>query len=202
MTDKQNIINKASDLFLKYGYSKVTTDEIAGFAGISKKTLYNHFTNKEDLLVSVIDQIFSTLETDLQEVLAGNANYKEKLRLVISAVSKALSQLNHHFLQDIQVKMPIVWDDLVRRKETLVKKYFGQMLEEGRQQGLVRTDINPDVLMLMLQISVEHLFDPQYILTLPKNMYPHIPANNQQIFDNIIKILFSGFLNDEAKKKV
>lgn len=202
MTDKQNIIIKASDLFLKYGYSKVTTDEVAGFAGISKKTLYNHFTNKEDLLVSVIDEIFCTLETDLQEVLTGKESYKEKLRLVINAVSKALSQLNHHFLQDIQVKMPIVWDDLIRRKETLVKKYFGQMLEEGRQQGLVRTDINPDVLMLMLQISVEHLFDPQYILTLPKNMYPHIPVNNQQIFDNIIKILFNGFLKEQAKTQV
>jgi hypothetical protein len=76
------------------------------------------------------------------------------------------------------------------------------MLEEGRQQGLVRTDINPDVLMLMLQISVEHLFDPQYILTLPKNMYPHIPVNNQQIFDNIIKILFNGFLKEQAKTQV
>lgn len=200
MTDKQNILNKAGELFLKYGYSKVTTDEIAGFAGISKKTLYNHFTTKEALLVSVIDDIFNTLESELQSVLSSEENFKDKLRLIINASSKALSRLNHHFLQDVQIKMPYVWDDLVRKKESLVKKYFGQMLEEGRKKGLVRTDINHDVVMLMLQISVEHLFDPQYILTLPKNMYPDIPADNQQIFDNIIKILFNGFFIKDAKE--
>ncbi len=52
---KERIINSAADLFSKRGYSHVRVDDIAEFAGISKKTIYNHFPNKSSMIDAVIE---------------------------------------------------------------------------------------------------------------------------------------------------
>ena len=200
--DKEQIIAKSRALFLHYGYSKVTTDEIAKRTGISKKTLYNYFNNKEELLAIVIDDIFNTLRKELNEIINTSLDYPKKLRKVIDCVSNTLSKLTTYFLEDIQLKMPEKWKDLVKQKDELIKNYFGKILNEGIDTGYVRTDVNKDVVMLMLQISVEHLFDPNFIQELPRDIFTNIPDSNQKIFDNIIKVLYHGILKEDMKDEL
>ena len=60
MTERQEIINKAAELYLKYGIKSITVDDLANELGISKKTIYQHISNKEELLEAVINELTST----------------------------------------------------------------------------------------------------------------------------------------------
>jgi len=55
---KKNIILKATELFMKLGFKSVTMDDIAKEMGISKKTIYSHFSNKETVVAVVTDHVF------------------------------------------------------------------------------------------------------------------------------------------------
>lgn len=66
---KNRIKSIAKDLFSKWGYSKVTTDEISSALGISKRTLYNFFESKEKLLEEIIQEELSKIEILINDLL-------------------------------------------------------------------------------------------------------------------------------------
>jgi hypothetical protein len=110
--------------------------------------------------------------------------------------------LNTHFLEDIQRKLPKTWFMLVHQKDELVKKYFTRLLEEGIASGDVNRNINKDIAVLMLIISIEHLFDPNFLRNLPRDIFPNVPKTTSEIFDKILYILYHGILTDPNKNQL
>src|SRR6202000_2790704 len=67
MDVKERILSKAADLFMRYGIRSITMDEIASQLGISKKTIYQFFTDKDDLVSAVIEREISANEMECVE---------------------------------------------------------------------------------------------------------------------------------------
>ena len=65
---KNNIIAKATELFMKLGFKSVTMDDIAKEMGISKKTIYTHFNNKQTIIGVVTDHLFETVCNDIDAI--------------------------------------------------------------------------------------------------------------------------------------
>ena len=63
---KEQIISKSKDMFLKLGFKSVTMDDIASEMGISKKTIYKYFSNKDDLIENTIE----LAHKEVQEIIA------------------------------------------------------------------------------------------------------------------------------------
>ncbi|MGK7397739.1 MAG: TetR/AcrR family transcriptional regulator [Candidatus Cyclobacteriaceae bacterium M3_2C_046] len=199
---KEHIINRSTELFLYYGFSKVTADEIAKSAGISKKTLYNYFSGKEEILNAVVNQILLDLESKANIIIQEDDLFPQKLKQVINIVSDALAKLTPQFLEDIQIKLPETWQFLVKQKDEIIKKYFTKLLEQGNETGYLRPEINKEIATIMLMISVEHLFDPNFIQNLPRDVFTNIPRSTNEIFDKIIDVLYHGILTEAAKKEI
>jgi AcrR family transcriptional regulator len=66
---KQRIESKAQEMFYRYGYSRVTMEEIASTLGISKKTLYKHFSNKEHLLKEIVHKTKCEIEAFVNKLI-------------------------------------------------------------------------------------------------------------------------------------
>ena len=61
---KEKIINKAKEMFLRLGFKSITMDDIASEIGISKKTIYKYFSNKDILIENTIELAFSEVQEE------------------------------------------------------------------------------------------------------------------------------------------
>lgn len=76
---KEDIISKAMDMFLTYGFKSVTMDDLAHEMGISKKTIYTHFNNKTQLVEQGVCQLFEEVSEGIEEILSLKKNPIEEL---------------------------------------------------------------------------------------------------------------------------
>lgn len=82
MEKKVEIIEKALDHFLKKGSKIITMDDIANEFGLSKKTLYSMFENKEALLNEAVDLLWNNFLTEVETIINSNENPLKKIILI------------------------------------------------------------------------------------------------------------------------
>jgi len=181
---KERILDTAEKRFFQYGLRKVTMDEIASDLGISKKTLYKHYSGKEDLARGVIkkfqDGIVALLENMKQEV----PNPVERFERLIIEVSKRRSAMCNQFPVDIKMDIPDLWEDIEDFKKRQLMVYTGHILQEGIEKELIRDDINTEIAAIMYQSAIQSLVCPE---TMEENHF-----SVDEIFSNISKIFLEG----------
>jgi AcrR family transcriptional regulator len=79
MDKKEVIINTARDLFTKYGYKKVSMDEIANEANVTKKTIYSYFTDKDTLFMYFINEEIENVKNEFEIIEKKNIPFVEKV---------------------------------------------------------------------------------------------------------------------------
>lgn len=91
---KEQILNKATDMFLTLGFKSVTMDDIANEMGISKKTIYQHFSNKDSLVKAVTTNLFEDISCGIDQIILANKNPIEELFAIKDFVLKNLKDEN------------------------------------------------------------------------------------------------------------
>ncbi len=182
----------ARTLFLDHGYSKVSASEIAGAIGISKKTLYREFVTKEDILRAVVLPKLKESTKRIERVLADRTlAFPEKLQQVLAIMGTQQQRVSPIFVRDIAVHAPEVWREIQEHKKARLKK-FETLLEEGIELGYFRADIPQEVIVRMHTAAVESLMTPHALVELP--------CTSQEVFQNIVTVLFEGILCDAKRK--
>jgi AcrR family transcriptional regulator len=198
---QSNVINGAKELFFLEGYGTITADRIAKKAGISKKTLYRYFISKREILEKVVENVIINLTYQLNDILLKeNISYPEKLKETISAFSITLSLISNSFLADIQRNAPDVWKKIIEFKKDMAFNHFRKLLDEGLRQGQINPNINKDISILIMLSAVNNLFNPIFLNQLPENIIKKIPESTNDIYNQVIKVIYEGILSDTAKK--
>ncbi len=189
---RTRIVEAARELFLDHGYSKVSASELAGALGISKKTLYREFETKEDILRAVVLPKLKESAKRLDHVLADDSlSFPEKLQMVLSIMGTQQQRVSPVFVRDISVHAPEVWNEIQEQKKARLKK-FESLLQEGSKLGYFRSDIPQEVIVRMHTAAVEALMNPHALVELP--------CTSQEVFRNIVTVLFEGILCDGKRK--
>src|SRR6056297_869503 len=129
---KQRILNKVRELFFKRGFNKVTMDELALELGMSKKTLYNHFEGKSEMLTQVIQDLKSELTAGVDRILIDdNLNFVEKLSSILSFIGDKLSGMEAPFISDLRKSYPELSNELDNYKKEAAFNRFSSLLDEG-----------------------------------------------------------------------
>lgn len=149
MDSKQQIISKAADLFMRYGIKSVTMDDLARELGISKKTLYEHVSNKSDL----IEQIFEQMITEEKQVMAHYREISkdaiEEILHITRFVLKNLRRLSPTTVYDLQKYYRSTWKMMESLQCNHIYELIRDNLERGIVQGVYRETINPDIIAKM-----------------------------------------------------
>lgn len=157
---RAEIVNAARTYFLRFGYSRVSTDEIVRSVGRSKKTLYRHFETKEALLHAVLERINKDLEARIVAVLADAAPPLRRLEEVLHAVALHVASTAEALSADLRAKSPDLWQQgFGDRREGLVKLLAG-VVEQGVAAGVLRDDIAPQAAMRVFLAAAEALAGP------------------------------------------
>lgn len=164
---KNKILEKASELFLTFGVKTVTMDEIAEKMAISKKTIYEHYKNKTDLIKATSHFVFERISTRISAI----CNDKEHISPI-----KALFDIDALVMEcidddntvefQLQKYYPEISRSLEEKKFTLITESVTENLERGIELGLYRTDLNIPIIARLyftssIAIKNSELFSPK-----------------------------------------
>lgn len=163
MEDK--IIGKATEMFLTLGFKSVTMDDIATGMGISKKTIYQHFENKNDLVEAVTMNLFETISCGIDEIITLNQNPIEELFAIKDFVMKNLKNESTSPIYQLQKYYPQIHKTLMSRQFDKMGDCVVDNLKKGMVQNLFREDINVELIARfyfagMTSIKDAELFNP------------------------------------------
>lgn len=145
MDPKQQILNKAAELFMRYGIKSVTMDDIARHLGVSKKTLYEHFSNKSEL----IEQIFQEKVREEKEMMTYFRDHSEdaieEILKITEFVVNNLRHLPSTTVYDLQKYYRSTWKMMESLHCNHVYEVIKENLQRGISQGVFRQDMDPDI---------------------------------------------------------
>lgn len=190
---RNRIITKAHELFVQYGFSKSTMEEIAEQLSISKKTLYKHFRNKEE----VLREGFNTMKCEIEGQIDAIINDKEmdfmqKLSRIMLYVADKVNQFKGHFMTDLQKNHPQIYAEIqeFRRKNTYAK--MSLLINEGVEKGVFRADIDKNLLVIMYTSAINAVINPDVLSKLP--------LSGEAAYRSIISVLFEGMLTEKGRE--
>ena len=144
---KNKIIIRATELFLSLGFKSVTMDDLAQSMGISKKTIYQFFKNKDQLIRSCTRSIQTKLVEEFNEIRKNAGNPIIELFQVKKEVMKILGNTETAPQFQLQKFYPEIYKELKDREFDLVGKNLQKSLERGINSGYFRKEINIDFIM-------------------------------------------------------
>jgi AcrR family transcriptional regulator len=135
------ILDAADRLLARYGYKKMTIDDVAREAGIGKGTVYLHFKSKQDLVLSHIDRIIDRLLEEFDRIVTGDASADEKLReMLLLRVLFRFDSVQHYTESIAEVLRDLRTELLERRKRYFEDeaKIIAKVVREGQKTGALR----------------------------------------------------------------
>ena len=147
---KDRIIQQAGELFMKHGVKRISMDEIASRLGISKRTIYQNFEDKEDLLLQYIRHL-ELIKSEYIKDLSKNEHTVVHVFLKTIEMHKEFDFINIIFIDDVKKYYPKANQELIDQQNRGIS-FIRQFLEEGMAQSVIRKDLNIEVVSFLLQI--------------------------------------------------
>jgi len=147
---RNRLIAHAATLFAENGCRAITMDDIANSMGMSKRTIYEIFSDKANLLEACLHYYFDQHELDAQQILHSSDNIIGAIFKMLENTSKLFFQLKFNFFNEVQKYYPVIYNNTV---EIYKQKYLEdteKLLRKGKQDGIVRKDINPFILAVLI----------------------------------------------------
>ncbi|WP_420146632.1 TetR/AcrR family transcriptional regulator [Spirosoma sp.] len=172
---KERILAEAERLFWKYGIRSVTMEDIAKQLGISKKTIYQHFNDKEQILSQVIEGKMGRDQSEMMCMAVEADNPVEEIMHVLSMIQKHADQVSPNLLIDLKRHYPQAFAQFRRYKEGEIMRSILENIQKGISQGLYRADLNPAILARLRVEQIELAFNndifPTDQYTMPEIQY-------------------------------
>lgn len=131
------LMEKAEELFMKYGYNAVSVDQIASESGISKMTIYKHFPSKEELFIEVIMKISDFYTEKLLDKINEKYHTVEKIQAMYIYSLQMSSQFPPVLYKDI-LEHANIFEKVKEIKEKITLSIWHDMLEDGIKKGEIR----------------------------------------------------------------
>lgn len=158
---REQIMKKAFQAMNVQG-TKFTMDDLTKELGVSKRTLYEYFKSKEDIIAAVLDTTFADLENQLEEILRNHElAIIPRLTALIIASPKNLGPINERVIDDIERYMPKEWakiEAFQEKKWTMIE----EVINQGVKQGLFRP-VSMAILHRMFIGATNELLDWQFL---------------------------------------
>jgi len=172
MDDKmKEILEKATTVFLRFGIKSVTMDDVARELGISKKTLYVHFKDKNELVSQILASKIEEDQRTCCMVQKDATNAIEEMFGIISFVIENVGKINPSVFLDLQKYHADAWELITNYKHSFIHKTVMKNIERGKSEGIYREELNPDIIARIFIAMTDLLFDgktfpwPEYTLT-------------------------------------
>lgn len=165
MDPKNKIIERSLDLFLQNGCKSVTMDQVAHENGISKRTLYEIFTDKSQLLEECIQLMYSQMKESAVRFNDSSVNVIDVLFTIHETHSDVLLDLKKNFFMELKRYYYSVYKKSVNNFIEFHKTKTHDFIVRGQKEGLIRADLNVDLVSKVI-IEISNILDSSDFYTL------------------------------------
>jgi TetR/AcrR family transcriptional regulator, cholesterol catabolism regulator len=144
--DLKNILMKVRDWYMKYGIKGITMDDVANELGISKKTLYQYVTDKDDLVGKFIDFEIEIRQEEICRCFKTGFNSIEELFEISIFMNKIIRSQNPATEHDLKKYYPHHYEKIVKARREGVYNYILMNLKKGKEEGLYRKEIDNEII--------------------------------------------------------
>lgn len=137
---------KAGELFLRYGIRTVTMDEIANQLGVSKKTIYQYYADKDSLVDAVMEDEIQRSRSECMACAGEAVNAIDEIFSILDNLEQHFANINPSVFYDLERFHHRAFKKFQVHKEEFICKMFVSNMEKGIAQGLYRPDINVEIL--------------------------------------------------------
>lgn len=185
---RERIIKTATGAFTTKGIKSITMDDIAASLGISKRTLYEIFADKESLLKECILKVQVDRDIYLQEIYEQSANVLEVILAVFQKSIEVFHQTNKRFFEDIK-KYPKIYEMMKANRDSDSERTMS-FFKAGVEQGIFRSDINFEIVNLLVREQFDVLMNTDVC-----NEYPFI-----EVYESIMFTYIRGISTEKGAR--
>jgi AcrR family transcriptional regulator len=182
MDNKERILVKAEEMFMQFGIRSVSMDDIANQLGMSKKTLYHHFTDKDDLVDAVVDGHIQEIQHDCINCRKDASNAIHEIFITMERIMEEFSNMNPMLLYDLEKFHYKAYQRFRDHKDKFLLRIIRDNIEWGIKEELYRQDINIDV---MSKFRIESMMIPFDVSVFPPGKY-NLGTTSEMIIENFI----------------
>ncbi|MEQ8908398.1 MAG: TetR/AcrR family transcriptional regulator [Vicingaceae bacterium] len=190
--EEKGLIEKAGELFVKFGIKSMTMDDISRHLGISKKTLYQFVDNKKDLVRKVVQAQVAQEQDCICEMFEGNGNAIDKLMQITEFVGSHMKELHPSVMFDLKKYHIEAWKCLNNHKEQFIYKNIKDNLDWGIKEGWYRENMNPEIVAHFYLSMVSMIIDPDNA--------PNVDLPREKIYEEMMRYHIRGIANSKGRE--
>lgn len=194
MEPKERIQAKADELFMQYGIRSVSMDDIAAQLAMSKKTLYQFFSDKDELVDAVVDKELKRGQCDCMECRSSARDAVEEIFLTMEKIADHFRNMNPMVLYDLEKFHAAAYQKFLKHKNEFLLDVIRKNLERGIQEELFRPEINVDV---MSRFRLESM-----MIAFNMNLFPPRKYNLVEVTQEIIEHYLYGLATLKGHKMI
>ena len=182
METQERILIGASDLFFRNGIKSITMDDVAANLGISKKTIYQYYEDKNAIVNAIAQHELSIQIKEMEEIRKTAVNSIDEIFKTMNCLSRTFIKINANVFYDMQKFHPASWKLFHDFKEKKIMSFVEENLKQGVKQELYRTDLNIKIMAKFRVEEVAMAFNP---LIFPPEKY-HIKDVQLILLDHFV----------------
>jgi AcrR family transcriptional regulator len=189
---KGKILKGAEELFTKYGVRSISMDDIARHLSVSKKTLYQHFVDKEDIVTMACKAHMDRHVTEFEGIRHHAENAIDELAKLSISLKRNMQNMNPSLLFDLQKYHPKAWGVWMDHRNKFIYASVVRNLKQGIEEGHFRAEIDPEVIGAVRLEIIQLAFNEDIF---PRERF-RLPDVQMQIFDHFVY----GLVTDKGRK--
>ena len=179
-------------LFFRYGVRRVTMDDVAKALGMSKKTLYQYYSDKDELVAEATRAHLERERIEFDEIFCNSENSIKCLFSISQCMRKSLSEINPSVLFDLKRFYPKSWEYWTEFKDQYIFKSIVENIKKGIEEEYFRPEVNAEILANLRVMEIQVLFD--------RESFPSEKFNFMEVQMQLFNHFVYGIATEKGRK--
>lgn len=189
---REEILHKATDLFLNLGFKSVTMDDLATQMGISKKTIYSHFENKTKLVEECTMNLFWNISNGIDDICSLQKNPIEEIYEIKRFVMLHLKNETSSPEFQLHKYYPIVHQNLKEKQFQMMESCILDNVKRGMDLGIYRKNLDAEFVVRIYFTGVTSIKDTR--------LFPNTRFPMRELMDKYLEYHLRGIVTPEGRK--
>jgi AcrR family transcriptional regulator len=177
---------------MKYGIKSITMDDVAKELGISKKTLYQSFKDKEELIIRVMDHLLVLWQNKIFKIKSEKLNAIEQLTKIQHLIISILKNYSDVMLYDLRKYYPHIYNEIYQHYIQIIEDLIVFNIQSGKNEGVYRQSLN-DQIIAKLHVARIMNMPESNVITLEE-------YTSQEFMDELFEYHIRGLVNEKGSK--
>lgn len=188
---KEQVLNEAKKLFFVYGFKKVSMDEIAAACKMSKKTIYQLYSSKDELIRECVDRISTEKVSAIHRILDSEPLVSGELNGMFEIFGTINQDVSEAMMRDMSY-FPDVWN-MIEEKRMTVFARMGYIIEQGKLDGSINPSLNVDLFLRIFMGILQRFANPA--------MFAELNLRPSEFIEQMKMVVFEGILTVKARRQ-